>query len=209
MTPLSGFPRSAAVGHTPCSMERHRIYVRHDYRISNLQGMAGQCRPPDTEPQERMKESGFTLAEVTIGVSIIGLLAGITYRQTDAWDRIATRGAADQFISAHQKARTAAVRFGAVAELHIDASTDRFWVQIDTTSSGSGVMDTIGSVVDLSEHHVDLRATRSLLCFDPRGLIAAAAGCPSTGSLAIGLSRGSSSDTLNVTASGLLFRGAQ
>ena len=66
-----------------------------------------------------MKQSGFTLAEVTIGVSIIGLLAGITYRQTDAWDRFATRGAADQFISAHQKARTAAVRFGAVAEPNI------------------------------------------------------------------------------------------
>ena len=156
-----------------------------------------------------MKQSGFTLLELIIGVGIIGLLAGITLSRRDAWDRFATRGAADQFASAHHKARTAAVRFGAVAELHIDASADRFWIQIDTTASGSGVMDTIGRVVDLSEKHVELRATRSLLCFDPRGLVAAAAGCPTTGSLAIGFSRGGSSDALSVTASGLLFKGTQ
>ena len=101
------------------------------------------------------------------------------------------------------------VRFGAVAELHIDASTDRFWVQIDTTVTGSGVMDTIGQVVDLSEDEVDLRATRSLVCFDPRGLIAAAAGCPTTGSLGIGFYRGSSSDTLVATASGPLFKASE
>ena len=153
-----------------------------------------------------MNRSGFTLMEALMGISIVGLLAGMTFSRTDAWDRFAARGAADQFISAHQKARTAAVRFGTVAELHIDASHGRFWVEIDTTASGSGVMDTIGSVVDLSEKHVDLRATRSLLCFDPRGLIATAAGCPTTGSLAIAFSRGSASDTLTVTASGLLFK---
>ncbi len=156
--------------------------------------------------QKRMKQSGFTLLELMIVISVVGLLAGITLRRTDAWDQFATRGAADQFTSAHQKARTTAVRFGAVAELHIDASTDRFWVQIDTTASGSGIMDTIGRVVDLSENQVDLRATRSLLCFDPRGLIAAAAGCPTQGSLAIAFSRGSSSDSMSATASGLLFK---
>ncbi len=158
---------------------------------------------------KREKRSGFSLMETLVILLVLGGVAGTALpRIRGAWEQFAVRGAADQFISAHQKARTAAVRFGGVAELHIDASTDRFWVQIDTTASGTGVMDTIGSVVDLSENKVDLRATRSLLCFDPRGLIAAAAGCPTTGSLAIGFSRGSWSDTLNVTASGLLFRGA-
>ena len=141
---------------------------------------------------------------------VLGVFAGTGLpRVRGAWEQFAVKGAADQFISAHQKARTAAVRFGAVAELHIDASTDRFWVQIDTTVSGSGVMDTIGQVVDLSEDEVDLRATRSLVCFDPRGLIASAAGCPTTGSLVIGFSRGSSSDTLVATASGLLFKASE
>ncbi len=155
-----------------------------------------------------MRQSGFTIMEALIGVSVVGLLAGMTFSRTDTWDRFATKGAADQFTSAHQKARTAAVRFGDVAELHIDASGDRFWVQIDTTADGTGVMDTIGAVVNLRENGVDLRATRSLLCFDPRGLIAGRAGCPTTGSLGIVFSRGSSSDTLAVTASGLLFKAA-
>ncbi len=160
--------------------------------------------------QLRIGRGGFTLPELVTILVVFGGFAGtVAPRVADGWEQFAVRGAADQFISAHQKARTAAVRFGAVAELHIDASTDRFWVQIDTTASGSGVMDTLGSVVELSEDHVDLRANRSLICFDPRGLIAAAAGCPTTGSLAIGFSRGSSSDTLTVTASGLLFKGTQ
>ncbi len=144
--------------------------------------------------------------EAMIGITVVGVMAGMTLNRTDTWDRFATRGAAEQFISAHHKARTTAVRFGAVAELHIDASTDRFWVQIDTTASGSGGMDTIGVVVDLSEDHVDLRANRSVICFDPRGLIAAAAGCPTTGSVAVAFSRGSSSDSMSATASGLLFK---
>ncbi len=93
-----------------------------------------------------------------------------------------------------------------MAELHIDPTGDRFWDQIDTTADGSGVMDTIGAVVDLRNDDVDLRATKSMLCFDPRGLIAGRAGCPTTGSLAIAFSRGNSSDTLAVTASGLLFK---
>ena len=163
-----------------------------------------------------MNQSGFTLMEAMIGISVVGILAEMTYSRTDTWDRFATRGAAEQFISAHHKARTTAVRFGAVAELHIDASTDRFWVQIDTTASGSGGMDTIGVVVDLSEDQVDLRANSSLLCFDPlfallrpARLIAAAAGCPTTGSVAVAFSRGSSSDSLSITASGLLFKASQ
>ena len=170
----------------------------------------GRAQPDMVQARSGLGRGGFTLPELVTTLLVFGGFAGMVGpRIADGWDQFAVRGAADQFISAHQKARTAAVRFGAVAELHIDASTDRFWVQIDTTASGSGVMDTIGVVVDLSEDQVDLRATRSLLCFDPRGLIAAAAGCPTTGSLAIEFSRGSSSDTLIVTASGLLFKGTQ
>ena len=156
-----------------------------------------------------MNQSGFTLMEAMIGISVVGVMAGMTLNRTDTWDRFATKGAAEKFTSAHHKARVTAVRFGAVAELHIDAATDRFWVQIDTTASGSGGMDTIGVVVDLSEDHVDLRANSSVLCFDPRGLIAAAAGCPTTGSVAVAFSRGSSSDSLSITASGLLFKASQ
>ena len=151
--------------------------------------------------------AGVSLMELVTVLFIVGVMTGTVFpRIGDAWEQFAVRGAADQFVSAHQKARTAAVRFGAVAELHIDASADRFWVQIDTTLARSGVMDTIGAVVDLSEDQVDLRANRSLLCFDPRGLVATAAGCPSTGAVGVGFFRGSASDTTWVIASGMLFQ---
>ncbi len=154
-----------------------------------------------------MKETGFTVSEIIIVFAIVGVLAGVALpRIGQTWDQFAVRGAADQFRSAHQKARTTAVRYGGVAELHVNPSTEQFWVQIDTTFLGSGAMDTIGAVIDLSESQVDLRATRSLICFDARGLVAnGGGGCPTTGALGVGFSRNDSSDTIRVTVSGLLL----
>ena len=157
-------------------------------------------------PQRHLKRTGFTLMEVVVVVTIIGLLAGLALPKIgENWDRYSVRGAVNQFRSAHQKARTAAIRYGTVAELHINQSTDHFWVEVDTTIAKTGVMDTVGAVVDLSEIAVDLISTRSLVCFDARGLVAAAAGCPSTGALGVGFTRGNDSDTLVVTTSGLLL----
>ena len=167
----------------------------------------GRAQPDMVQARSGLGRGGFSIMELVTVLLVVGVITGTVFpRIGDAWEQLAVRGAADQFISAHQKARTAAVRFGAIAELHIDASTDRFWVQIDTTLAGSGVMDTIGAVVDVSEDQVDVTANKSLLCFDPRGLVAVAAGCPTTGAAAIGFSRGSSSDTVTVTASGMLQR---
>ena len=139
---------------------------------------------PQRRRKRRMKETGFTIVELLFVVTIMAMLAGLAFpRMGENWDRFSVRGAVNQFRSAHQKARTAAIRYGAVAELHMDASTDQFWVEIDTTLAGSGVMDTVGAVIDLSEIAVDLMATRSVVCFDARGLVATAVGCPSTGAL--------------------------
>ena len=61
-------------------------------------------------PQSRLKKTGFTLMEVVVVVTIIGLLAGLALpRISENWDRFAVRGAVNQFRSAHQKARTAAI----------------------------------------------------------------------------------------------------
>ena len=166
----------------------------------------GRAQPDVVQPRPGLGRAGVSIMELVTVLLIIGVMTGTVFpRIGDAWEQLAVRGAADQFISAHQKARTAAIRFGAIAELHIDTSADEFWVQIDTTLAGSGVMDTIGAVVDVSEDQVDVTANKSLLCFDPRGLVATVAGCPTTGAAAIEFSRGSSADTVRVTASGFLF----
>ncbi len=116
----------------------------------------GRAQPDVVQARPGLGRAGVSMMELITVLLIVGVMTGTVFpRIGDAWEQLAVRGAADQFISAHQKARTAAVRFGAIAELHIDASTERFWVQIDTTLTGSGVMDTIGAVVDLSEDQVD------------------------------------------------------
>ncbi len=154
-----------------------------------------------------MTETGFSLVEMLFVVLIMSVVLGMTLPNVgETWDEFAVRGAADQFISAHQKTRTAAVRYGAVAELHLNTSTGRFWVQVDTSVNRSGVMDTMGAVIDVSEFDVDLTSTGSLLCFDIRGLVANQAGCPMTGALEVGFSRNDATDTVSVTASGLLLR---
>ena len=168
--------------------------------ISRAQPAAIRARPG-------LGRAGVSMMELVTVLLIVGILTGTVFpRIGEAWEKLAVEGATDQFITAHHKARTAAIRFGAVAELHVNASRDQIWVQIDTTLAGSGVMDTIGAVVDLSEDRVDLKATGSLLCFDPRGLVAVAPGCPSNGKFGIGFFRGSASDTAWVTASGMLFQ---
>ena len=57
-----------------------------------------------------------------------------------------------------------------MGEFHVDAVNDRYWIEVDT-SGGSGVTDTIGLVRDLTDQDgVDLNSTRTLMCFDGRGL---------------------------------------
>ena len=92
---------------------------------------------PMRRPQTRMKESGFTLMEVIIVTAFIGLLAGVAFpRIADVQSRFAVRGAVTAFMSAHSLTRATAIRAGGVAELHIDATNDRFWIEVDTTLAG-------------------------------------------------------------------------
>jgi prepilin-type N-terminal cleavage/methylation domain-containing protein len=115
-----------------------------------------------------MRNSGFTLIEMLIVVLLLGIMVGLAVPPLAVWYRgRAVRGAADDFVSAHTVTRTTAVRFGRLAELHIDQATNTFWVVVDTTDAG--VQDTIGPIRDMPSD-VTFTSTRDLLCFDSRGL---------------------------------------
>ncbi len=154
----------------------------------------------------RMNRAGFTLIEMVVVISFVGLLAGITFpRITGVQSRFALRGAKMAFMSTYAMTRAIAIREGAVAELHIDATNDRFWVEVDTTLAGSGVMDTIGSIVDVGAEGVTLSSTQSLFCFDGRGMPSLATGCATTGAT-ISFAYDTQADTILTTTLGKILR---
>ena len=153
-----------------------------------------------------MNKSGFTLMEVIIVVSFVALLAGVAFpRIADVQTRFAVRGAVTAFMSAYSLTRATAIREGGVAELHIDASNDRFWIEVDTTLAGSGGRDTIGFVVDVGGKGVTLSSTQSLLCFEGRGMPSSATGCATTGAT-ISFTYDNAGDTILTTTLGKILR---
>ena len=157
-------------------------------------------------PQTRMNKSGFTLMEVIIVVSFIGLLAGVSFpRLADVQTKFAVRGAVTAFMSAHSLTRATAIRQGGVAELHIDSAGNRFWIEVDTTLAGSGTMDTIGLIVDVGGYGVTLSSTQSLLCFEGRGMPSSASGCATTGAT-ISFTYNNAGDTIVTTTLGKILR---
>ena len=153
-----------------------------------------------------LNRDGFTLVEAAIVVSFVGLLAGVTFpRIADIQSRFAVRGSVTAFMSAHSLARASAIRAGGVAELHIDATNDRFWIEVDTTLAGSGVTDTIGFIVDVGDQGVTLSSTQSLICFEARGMPSSSSGCATTGAT-ISFSYESVVDTITTTTLGKILR---
>ena len=154
-----------------------------------------------------MKESGFTIMEVIIVVAFVALLAGVSFpRIADVQSRFAVRGAITAFMSAHSLARATAIRVGGVAELHIDATNDRFWIEVDTTLAGSGVTDTIGNVVDVGGQGLTLASTQSLLCFEGRGMPSSAGSCTTTGATISFTYENLVGDTIVTTTLGKILR---
>ncbi len=156
--------------------------------------------------RRRADQAGFTILEVIIVVAFVALLAGVTFpRIADIQSRFAVRGAVTAFMSAHSLTRAIAIREGGVAELHINATNDLFWIEVDTTLAGSGVMDTIGFVIDLGDQGVTLSSTESVLCFEGRGMPSSASGCATTGAT-ISFAFENVVDTILTTALGKILR---
>ena len=156
--------------------------------------------------RKRRSRAGFTILDILLVISFVSLLAGITFpRIADVQTRFAVRGAVTAFMSAHSMARATAIRQGGVAELHVDATNDRFWVEVDTTLAGSGVMDTIGAVIDVGNQGLTLSSTQSVLCFEGRGMPSSTTGCATTGAT-ISFSYKNEADTIQTTTLGKILR---
>lgn len=152
----------------------------------------------------RRRAKGFTMVEIVIVLTISVVLVAIVMPSLVAsLGQRATRGAVHRLTATHSLARATAVRFGRVAELHIDAANARFWVEVDT--SGTGIRDTVGLMNDLSEEQITMSSNRSLLCFDSRGLTTTRNACES-GDALVQFSVGGHTDTFQTTVLGKVLR---
>ena len=150
-------------------VSRGRCCTHTGKRLEAIPARNGRLRHECGTPEKYRRTAGFTLVEMLIVFTVIGVVVAIV---TPALSRSAQSRlpglAADKFVASHALARATAMRAGTVAELHIDPTYGRFWVEVDTT--GAGTRDTVGLLRDVAADGVTLASNRSLLCFDARGL---------------------------------------
>jgi prepilin-type N-terminal cleavage/methylation domain-containing protein len=154
----------------------------------------------------RADRSGFTLLELVITMSLLAVVTAMgSTRLSGELRRRTTQIAIDQFATAHSLARSTAVRYGRIAQLHIDAPTRRFWVDVDTTGNGAGQRAIIWYVRDLTQPGLVMTSNRSLLCFDARGMPSTNPPCESADAQII-FTAADKADTLTTATLGKILR---
>ena len=152
------------------------------------------------------RRRGFTLLETIIALALLAVVAAMGAPELSSeLRRRTTQLAVDQLAQAHSLARATAVRYGRVAQLHIDASTTRFWVDVDTSANGVGQRATIWYVRNLAQTGLVMTSNRSLLCFDARGLPLVGGACES-GDATVIFTALDRADTLRTAALGKILR---
>jgi prepilin-type N-terminal cleavage/methylation domain-containing protein len=154
----------------------------------------------------RDDRGGFSLLELIITMSLLAILAatGVT-RLSGELRRRTTQVAVDQFATAHSLARSTAVRYGRVAQLHINASARQFWVDVDTSGAGIGQRGIIWYVRDLSEPGLVMTSNRGLLCFDARGMPSTIPPCEAADAQIV-FTAADKADTLTTASLGKILR---
>jgi len=150
--------------------------------------------------------TGFSLAETLVVMSVVAVLASIVAPQLqESVSHYAVDVAAGTFTARLSLARAIAVREGSQARLELDVNASRFLVTVDTTTDGSGVWDTVGVVVDISDANINISSADSVFCFAPRGLATGGSPCAS-GETFIVFARGNFADTVRLTTLGKVLR---
>ena len=149
---------------------------------------------------------GFSIIETLMVLTLVAIAAATGGPQlSEALHRRTTSSAADQFVLTHSLSRSTALRYGRVAQLHIDASARRFWVDVDTSANGIGQRATIANVRDVSGSGLAMTSTRTLLCFDARGTASTSGSCEA-GDAKVIFSDGATADTVTTTILGKVLR---
>jgi prepilin-type N-terminal cleavage/methylation domain-containing protein len=172
-------------------------------------GRVGVSREGSSERRREMlgtQRRGFTLMEAIIVMALMAMVAATGGpKLSAALHRRTTSSAADQFVVTHSLTRSTALRYGRVAQLHIDAPTRRFWVDVDTSANGIGQRATISNVRDVSGSGLTMTSTRTVLCFDARGIASTSGSCEAGDALVI-FSDGATADSVRTTILGKVLR---
>jgi len=152
------------------------------------------------------RRRGFTLLEVIIVMTLLALVSAMgAPKLSAALRRRTTQTAADQFVTAHSLARATAVRYGRVAQLHVNPAQTRFWVDVDTSANGIGQRAIVWYTRTLAQPSLVMSSNRSLLCFDARGLPLVLGACES-GDVTVIFTIREKADTVTFAALGKALR---
>ena len=154
----------------------------------------------------QIQRRGFTMIEAVMVVSVMGIVAAIGGPKVSlVLQRRSTSSGADQFVLTHSLARSTALRYGRVAQLHVDQPGQRFWVDVDTSANGIGQRAIIANIRYTSDNGLQMTSNRALLCFDARGLASTLGSCES-GDASVIFADGVMADTVVTTILGKVLR---
>lgn len=154
----------------------------------------------------RSVRRGFTAIDVVVTTGLLGVVTAFGAPELqDALRRRTIQSAADQFTTAHSLARATAIRYGRVAQLHIDPAARRFWVEVDTSANDVGQRATVWYDRTLTDPGVQVSSDRTLLCFDARGLALDINPCEA-GDAQVVFTALQASDTVRTTVLGKVLR---
>ena len=154
----------------------------------------------------RTVRRGVTVIDVIVTTGLVGVVTAFGAPELqDALRRRTVQAAADEFTTAHSLARATAIRYGRVAQLHVDPAARRFWIEVDTSADAIGQRATIWYERTLNDPGVKMSSDRSVLCFDARGLAYDVDPCES-GDAQLVFSVVDAADTLRTTVLGKVLR---